>query len=190
MPEPLGSEWVPLLTSRCLAKIVAAGYRLIARVAKAHGTKGEVVAVPAGGLPPVLSVGLRVAIVPPALKGSRWHTVTGVETGPAGQLVSLSGVTNLGDARELAGKSILALETDLPEGLEMHDPERLCGREVVDERLGSLGLIDEVMVGPANDVWVVSCERGETLVPVVEEMLRGVDKDGVIHVDIPVGLAP
>lgn len=64
------------------------------------------------------------------------------------------------------------------------------GREVVDERLGLLGQIEEVMVGPANDVWVVQGELGETLVPVVEEMLRGVDEDGVIYVSIPVGLAP
>ena len=157
---------------------------------KAHGTKGEVVAVPAGGLPPVLSTGLRVAIVPPALKGTRWHTVEDVGDGPAGQLVALSGVRDLGSARELAGKSILVAEADLPDDLELHDPQRLCGREVVDERLGLLGEIAEVMVGPANDVWVVEGELGETLVPVVEEMLAGVDEDGTIYVNIPVGLAP
>lgn len=74
--------------------------------------------------------------------------------------------------------------------LEMHDPQSLCGRDVVDGRLGLLGQIEEVMVGPANDVWVVDGELGETLVPVVEEMLDGVDEDGTIYVNIPVGLAP
>ena len=128
--------------------------------------------------------------MPPALKGSRWHTVEDVKTSPAGQLVSLSGIRSLGDASELAGKSLLAAEEDLPEDLEMHDPERLCGREVVDARLGLLGVIEEVMVGPANDVWVVRGDRGETLVPVVEEMLEGVDEDDIIHVNVPVGLAP
>lgn len=157
---------------------------------KAHGTKGEVVAVPAGGLPPVLSTGLRVAIVPPALKGTRWHTVTDVSDSTSGQLVALSGVGDLGAARDVAGKSILVAEEDLPEGLELHDPQRLCGLEVADERLGLLGTIAEVMVGPANDVWVVQGDKGETLVPVVEEMLLGMDEDEVIHVSIPVGLAP
>lgn len=169
---------------------MAAGYRLIARVVKTHGTKGEVVAVPACGLPPVLSAGLRVAVVPPALKGKRWHTVKDVETSPAGQLVSLSGIKSLGDASELAGKSLIAAEEDLPDDLEMRDPQSLCGRDVVDGRLGLLGQIEEVMVGPANDVWVVDGELGETLVPVVEEMLDGVDEDGTIYVNIPVGLAP
>ncbi len=45
-------------------------------------------------------------------------------------------------------------------------------------------------MGPANDVWVIQGDKGETLVPVVEEMLLGMDEDEVIHVSIPVGLAP
>ena len=169
---------------------MAAGYRLIARVVKAHGTKGEVVAVPADGLPPVLDEGLRVAVVPPALKGSRWHEVLDVESSPSGQLVSLSGVSDLGSAKTLAGKYLMAAEADLPEDISVHGVEQLMGREVVDERLGLLGQIEEVMVGPANDVWVIQGELGETLVPVVEEMLGGVDEDGVIYVNIPIGLAP
>lgn len=174
-----------------MAKIVAAGYRLIARVVKTHGTKGEVVAVPAGGLPPVLDEGLRVAVVPPALKGSRWHEVRDVESSPAGQLVSLSGINDLGSAREIAGKWLLAAEADLPEGLSMHDMEFLIGLEVEDERLGLLGSIEEVMVGPANDVWVVRGERGETLVPVVDDIVLGLKtEDGPVVTNIPVGLAP
>ena len=39
-------------------------------------------------------------------------------------------------------------------------------------------------------MWVVQGDLGETLVPVVEEMLDGVDEDGTIYVNIPVGLAP
>lgn len=158
---------------------------------KAHGTKGEVVAVPAGGLPPVLDEGLHVAVVPPALKGSRWHEVVDVESSPAGQLVSLSGVDDLGAARELAGKYLLAKESDLPEDLAMHDLELLVGLEVVDERLGALGTIEEVMMGPANDVWVVRGERGETLVPVVEDIVLGLEtEEGPAVTNLPVGLAP
>ncbi|WP_293814576.1 ribosome maturation factor RimM [uncultured Parolsenella sp.] len=170
---------------------MAAGYRLIARVAKAHGTKGEVVAVPASGLPPVLDEGLRVAIVPPALKGSRWHVVSDVETSPTGQLVSLSGINDLGAARELAGKWILASEADLPADFAVHDSYQLMGRFVVDERLGELGRITEVMAGPANDVWVVDGEHGETLIPVVEEMIVDFEPgNSPIGVSIPAGLAP
>ena len=156
---------------------MATGYRVIARVAKAHGSKGEVVAVPAGGLPPLLSEGLQVAVVPPELKGSRWHTVEAVE--------------NIGSARAIAGKSLLAAECDLPADLAAHDPERLVGRAVTDARLGSLGTITDVMLGPANDVWVVTGERGETLVPAVFQIVGEVTYGEVpIEVRLPVGLAP
>lgn len=169
---------------------MASGYRRIARVAKAHGTKGEVVAVPAGGLPPVLAEGLEVCVVPPALKGPRWHVVEDVESEASGQLIALSGVTDLGSARELAGKWLLARESDLPRDLAAHDAERLEGREVEDERLGSLGHITEVMFGPANDVWVVESDRGETLIPVVDAYVTDVPSSGPIPVSIPRGLAP
>lgn len=170
---------------------MATGYRVIARVAKAYGSKGEVVAVPAGGLPPLLSEGLQVAVVPPELKGSRWHTVEAVETSGAGQLVALSGVEDIGAARAIAGKSLLAAERDLPADLAAHDPERLVGRVVTDARLGSLGTITDVMLGPANDVWVVTGERGETLVPAVPQIVGEVTYgEAPIEVRLPVGLAP
>lgn len=169
---------------------MASGYRRIARVAKAHGTKGEVVAVPAGGLPPVLAEGLEVCVVPPALKGPRWHVVEDVETESSGQLVSLSGISDLGSARSLAGTWLLAREADLPRDLAAHDAERLEGREVEDERLGSLGHITDVMFGPANDVWVVESDRGETLIPVVDACVLDVPSAGPISVRVPRGLAP
>lgn len=170
---------------------MAAGYRRIARVAKAHGTHGEVVAVSVDGLPAVLKPGLRVCAVPPRLRGDRWHVVEDVETSDAGQLVTLSGVESLGEARELVGSWLLAAEADLPEGLAAHDARGLRGREVRDARLGLVGTIEDVLYGPANDVWVVRGRAGETLVPVVDAIVGRVDYGGgPIRVDLPVGLVP
>lgn len=148
-------------------------------------------AVSVDGLPAVLCEGLRVCVVPPALKGNRWHVVDGVSSTAAGQLVSLSGVGDLGSARSLAGKWLLAREEDLPRDLLAHDARALVGREVTDARLGSLGRVADVMYGPANDVWVVEGARGETLVPVVESVVGEVSPgDGPLQVSLPVGLAP
>ena len=88
-------------------------YRRIARVEKTHGRQGEVVTVPVRGLPSLVREGLTVAVVPPALKGSRWHRVVSCEgDGRSGSLVALSGVSDLTAAESLVGRYLLARESD------------------------------------------------------------------------------
>ena len=159
-------------------------YRCIARVEKPHGRRGEVVTVPVHGLPSLVREGLRVAVVPPALKGDRWHVVTNVEEDSrAGSLVSLSGVVCLDDSEALVGRYLLASVNDLPDDLALHDAGSLIGREVHDVNEGPLGTIAEVMVGPANDVWVVRGKRGEVLLPVINSVVSEVADEGPITVD-------
>ena len=159
-------------------------YRCIARVQKSHGKKGEVVTVPVHGLPPVLSEGMRVCVVPPLLKQDRWHTVESCfEDDRGGSLVSLSGVRGIGAADELRGRYLLAPVSELPEDFGVHDVERLIGREVVDAQVGPLGHIEEVMCGPANDVWVVSNGTDEVLLPVIERVVCDVPDEGPVTVD-------
>ncbi|MDO4806263.1 MAG: 16S rRNA processing protein RimM [Coriobacteriales bacterium] len=165
-------------------------YRSIARIQKTHGRNGEVVAVPTHGLPLLLQEGLEVAIVPPALRGSRYHVVQRATDGDAGQLVQFGGCHTLAGASELVGKTVLARVSDLPADLVLHDADALCGRIVRDKRLGVLGVIDGLMRGPANDVWIVSGAYGEVLVPVVDSMIRCVPTQGDIEVEIPRGLVP
>ena len=167
---------------------MADAYRSIARIQKTHGRTGEVVAVPAHGLPASLCPGLVVTVVPPALKGPRQYEVLSCSGNDLGQLVRLDGVSNLDAASKLVGKTLLACVSDLPAELALHDVEALMGREVVDLTVGSLGCIQEVMRGPANDVWVVKGSHGEVLVPVVESMMREFGPTGAIVMDLPSGL--
>ena len=166
-------------------------YRTIARVAKAHGRRGEVVTVSVHDLPSLVREGLEVAVVPPELAGSRWHVVTSCGSDDrGGQLVALSGVGDIASAEALVGKYLLARVDDLPADLALHDPRALLGRAVIDERLGALGEIAEVMRGPANDVWVVRGAAGETLLPVVDEVVDEVPEEGPVTVRVPAGLEP
>ena len=165
-------------------------YRCIARVVKTHGRQGEVVTVPVHGLPSLVSEGLEVAVVPPRLKGSRWHRVTSCSSDDrSGTLVSLSGVSTMGDAEELVGRYLLASASGLPEDLPLFDRERLVGREVIDASSGVVSTIAEVMAGPANDVWLLRCELGELLIPVIDEVVREVPEEGRIVVCVPSGLS-
>ncbi|MDM8270938.1 ribosome maturation factor RimM [Thermophilibacter provencensis] len=145
--------------------------------------------VPVHGLPSVVRPGLEVALVPPALRGNRWHTITSVSSdNRAGSLVSLSGVSALGDAEGLVGSYLLARAEDLPADLPLHDRERLIGRVARDEETGRAGVIEEVMTGPANDVWVIRDAGSEVLVPVINEVVSAVPESGEIPIRIPRGL--
>lgn len=155
---------------------------------KTHGKKGEVVTVPVHGLPLVLDDGMHVVPVPPALKGARTLTVESASDGASGQLVAFREVRDIGAASDLVGKTLLVQEAELPSSFSMHDVVKLVGREVVDEEIGSLGLIEEVMQGVANDVWVVRGPHGEVLVPVVDEFIVSLPAEGPIGVKVPDGL--
>ena len=173
---------------------MAERYRAIARVEKTHGRRGEVVTVSVHGLPSLVREGLTVWPVPPELRGPRSRVVLSCqEDDRSGCLVALSGVEDLRAAERLVGKTLLAREADLPANLVLLDAARLVGREVVcaddgGAADGATGTIEEVLRGPANDVWVVRGERGEILLPVIDEVVADPPAEGPITVHVPAGL--
>ena len=163
-------------------------HRNVASVIKTHGRKGEVVVAATDGLPSLLEEGMEVALVPPALKGPRHLAITGCVGDGRTRLVSFAGVDDLCAASKLVGRSVLVRVRDLPEDLALHDAYAVMGREVTDVRLGSLGVVSEVMQGPANDVWVVEGPFGEVLVPAVAQIVLDATGEGPILVNVPQGL--
>lgn len=162
-------------------------YKIIARVEKPHGKKGEVVTVPVHGLPAVVREGMTVAVVPPLLKRGRWHKVLSVEQDArAGSLVALSGVRSLADADELAGRYLLASREELPEGIDLMDADLMVGREVVLD--DGPARVDQVMRGPANDVWVLRRGPLELLLPVVAGVVAQDARTGAVTAHVPAGL--
>lgn len=167
---------------------MAREYVNIARVEKTVGSKGEVVCVPVRGLPDLLRPGLRVCLTPPALKRERWSTVGRVIPEGAGTRCALSCASGIDEAEGLVGCYLLARRADLDlDGLAAPADE-LIGRAVEDARLGALGRIEEVMTGPANDVWVVRGPRGEVLIPAVPQIVTDVPEEGPVSCSVPRGL--
>ncbi|WP_028264295.1 ribosome maturation factor RimM [Atopobium fossor] len=160
----------------------------IARVAKTHGKKGEVVCVPADGLPLLLHSGMQICVLPPELKGDRWYTVQAVSDNSSGQLVRFVEVETMSHAEELVGKTLMAHVKDLPQDMDFQDPYMLIGKEVYDEHAGYLGMIEEIMRGPSQDIWVIRGPFDEVLLPAVEEFVLGFDEQGALHVNAPNGL--
>ena len=135
----------------------------------------------------MLREGMRVALVPPELGSDRWLVVESADEGVTGQLVGFVGVDEIGVAEALVGRHVLARIDDLPDDVMLHDVEALLDRAVRDAELGELGTIVEVMVGPANDVWVIEGTYGEVMLPVVPEVVTDVPPSGPIVVRAPRG---
>jgi 16S rRNA processing protein RimM len=150
---------------------VAAG-----RVVKTHGLKGEVSAVSHAEASLALLSGSLVWFVPPP-RGLRSARLTATRPGPKGTLLTFEGVSDIDRAAQLVGCEILVRAEDLPDGWLLIDDEDLHGFSVIDSVRGDLGRIEETIHTGANDVWVVQGPLGEILVPVIDDVVHGIDSD-------------
>ena len=145
-------------------------YELVARIGKTRGLEGKVTASGAGDLPFALYEGLAVHVVPPTLYGPRNLSVANIEESTENVfVVQFEGIDSIEDAEQIAGRCLLAKTEDIDAcDFEYFDE---VGRIVIDERYGELGEIVELIVTPANDVWVVDGQYGEVLIPVIEDVV-------------------
>jgi 16S rRNA processing protein RimM len=162
-------------------------YRRLGRVVKTHGTDGEVSVMATEDLTVVCEGSEPVWIVPPPEAGAVSRTLTAVRTGPRGQLVRLSGIDTAALAHEIVGRWLLVAGAG---ELQDDQEQTLVGLEVVDRVRGGIGTVTDVIVTGANDVLVVTGGPfGEVLVPVIGEVIRGVDEAaGTIDVVLLEGL--
>lgn len=66
---------------------------------------------------------------------------------------------------------------------------QLQGLSVVDQTLGALGTLHDILSTPAHNIYIVHGSFGEVMIPAVPAMVREVDWDaGVLHVTLPQGL--
>ncbi len=104
--------------------------------------------------------------------------------GNARALVRLTGVHNLTDADELAGRAVYA-DDDLYEDAE----EDLTGWTVQDADGNEVGTVSAHEDIPGNPCVWVDTKKGEVLVPLHEELVLSVDEDAqVLRMEIPEGL--
>lgn len=144
----------------------------LGRVVKAHGLSGELSVKTEVWLEEI-PLGLRVWFVPPT-RSVQSAIVEGVRSGPKGPLISCTGIESVDAAKELAGRTIIARRSDLLGRVPEPTPS-LVGLEVVDEERGVLGVIQDVIVTGANDVWVVRGGAREVLVPDIPDVVLDVD---------------
>lgn len=91
-----------------------------------------------------------------------------------GHVVKLAGIDTRNQAELLRDRYLeVQAPHSLDEGAWYWDD--LVGLQVVSETGRELGILEEVLERPANDVWVARLNGVETLVPAIRDAVRSVD---------------
>ena len=160
--------------------------RVVARVAKAHGIKGEVAVEVLTSVPEArFAPGARLLEV----DGHRVFTVRGARPHHGRLLLTLEEVSDRSAAEALEGVLLAgADDVALPDG-EMWASD-LEGYAVLSTSGARVGTVTEVLENPAHELLVVELGDGtQALVPLVEAFVVGIEEDRrEIVLDPPEGL--
>jgi 16S rRNA processing protein RimM len=164
---------------------IAPGYVAIARVLGAWGPRGA----------------LKVEALAPkeAFSPGRVVQVAGIEheiheVGRSGRFlrITLSGIERREKAAALRDQTLQVREADLeslPEG--QYYRFQLLGLRVIGAGGEDLGQVTDVMSAPENDIYVVTREQGEVLIPAVDDVVQSIDLSlGEMRIEIVPGLLP
>lgn len=149
--------------------------RLAVRVAiiiAPHGVRGEVRVQPFTDFPERFQRGsvLWLEGAPRRVEAGRWR---GRDV-----YLKLEGVSSRTAAEALRGKELWAAAPKPIQEAGRYYRHDIIGLRVEDEAGALVGRVAEVLETGANDVFVVRGERGELLLPAVEDVVRDVDIGG------------
>jgi 16S rRNA processing protein RimM len=148
---------------------------LIGVIAGVHGIRGAVSVIPYSDVPGRFER-LDVVMLGSSADQTREMRVTEAEEHKGRILLRFGEVTDRDQAEVLKGLYLYVPEEKMeapPEGRYfIHD---LIGCEVVTVRGERKGSVRDVMLLPANDVYVADCEGREVLIPAVPSIVRSVN---------------
>ena len=155
-------------------------------VLRAHGSDGRVRVQPETDNPQRFRKDARL------LAGDRELRVERVQRMPDGSLLlRFSGIAARGDAAALQGETLYVPADEAPEappGTYYH--YQLVGMNVVSEAGEPLGTLTEIIATGANDVYIVTAESAELLLPAVADVVVSVDvQANRMTATVPEGLA-
>jgi 16S rRNA processing protein RimM len=163
---------------------------VVGRIGRPHGIRGEVTVEVRTDAPEIrFAVGSVLAteparVGPLTVAAARWHS--------GRLLLSVEGVHDRTGAESLRG-AVLSAEVpddEVPEDPEEFFDHQLRGLAVVDTAGTAVGVVDDVVHLPGQDLLSVRREGGrEVLVPFVAELVPDIDLDaGRVVIDPPPGL--
>lgn len=120
------------------------------------------------------------------------YTVAGARLHKDYVLIRFAESPTRNDAELLRGRTVMVSMAD---AIPLDDDEfylyQLIGMQVVTEDQTVIGIVKDIIETGANDVYVLTTDTGEVLVPAHEETLVNIDIDAeIITMKLPDGLLP
>lgn len=166
-------------------------YLAIGKIVGPHGIRGEVKVEPLTDFPERFQPGAQVFLglqtgvteaAPAQIATARPHQ--------GRWLVQFATVKDRNAAETLRDQFVLIPEENaMPLGEHENYAHDLIGLDVVTADRLALGKLVEILFTPANDVYIVRGESGETLIPATRDVIRSVDLPARrMTVELPEGL--
>lgn len=153
----------------------------VGRITRAHGVHGEVSVLPLTEVTERFAPGSSLLLE----DEDRRLIVASSRPNRDRVLVRFEGIADRTEAEKLRDRVLLAeAATSPPLESGTFWVHEVVGLEVVTEDGRSLGRIREVLLNPANDVWVADADGREVLIPAIRDVVREVDLEAgriVIH---------
>ena len=158
---------------------------IVGQIVGVHGLSGSVRVRVSSDVPHRFDVGQSLDIC-----GKSYSITSSTRTHNDQVILNFDGVDSSDSARALVGESVTVPETSvppLPEGEYFHF--QLIGMKVLTEDGEYLGLLREILETGSNDVYVVSGDSGELLIPALANVILNVQvTEGVMVVRLMEGL--
>jgi 16S rRNA processing protein RimM len=158
---------------------------VVGRILGAHGTSGEVRVRTYSDVPHRFNAGKVLY-----LESNPLQITSSIHSRSDQVILKLQNIDTLKAAQELAGQWLTAppeTASPLSEGEYFHF--QILGLRTVTEDGEELGEVTEIIETGSNDVYVVSGQKGEILIPAIAPAVRRIDLDrGVMVVRLLEGL--
>lgn len=163
----------------------------VATLIKPKSKRGRSVARAAAGLPCVLREGMEVAFVPPQTDMPRRGVVQRVDAIDDDKVEVTFDTVGEDESRNLVGCHCLVRRDALNDDDFEDAPALWHGFKVIDDELGEVGTVEDVVEYPAQLLLQVRRADNDELllVPAVDEIVRSVDFDTeTVSVNLPSGI--
>lgn len=152
-------------------------YFTVGNLVNTQGLRGEVRVIATTDFPDErFAVGNELLLFHPSLPTPLTLTISSRRSHKGFELLSFKGYNSINDVEKFKGGELKIPEEAL---MELEEDEfyihQLVGCTVVTDQGEELGKIVDVLQPGANDVWVVKGERGEIMLPYIDDCIKEVD---------------